>query len=148
MSGFQFSALRRGLQLFSVLGVMALSSPTAAIAQTPITAADQEFVNSLYSFLYEQNTLAYQVAADYIGAEANVWLAQGICMDFRRGLAPADGYDLLIASAQSQMHNVPPEAHEQVYYAVGLYGGSLMNLGAAYYCPEYQPQVEAVLRAL
>ncbi|MEL6492187.1 MAG: hypothetical protein AAFV85_13285 [Cyanobacteria bacterium J06634_6] len=145
MSGSRVSMWQRGIQLFSLLGVMALSAPTAATAQ--ITSTDQDFLNSLYSFLQSQDDLAYQTAG-YIGDETNVWLAQGMCMDFRRGLDPAEGYNLLMAAAQNQMHTVPQEMQAQASYSVGLYGGSLMNLGAAYYCPDYQPGVEAALRSL
>ena len=113
-----------------------------------MTQSDQDFLNNLYSFLESQNGLAYQVAAGHIGDEANVWLAQGICMELRRGMDPAEGYNTLVTSAQSQMQSVPTDVYDQASYAVGLYGGSLMNLGAAYYCPEYQPQVESALRSL
>lgn len=140
--------LRRGFQLCLSVGVLALSTPVAALAQVQIDAADRNFLNDLYVFLQGQDEMAYQVAAGFVGDETNVWLAKGICLDFDRGLSPADGYDMFVAAARSQMQNIPQQQYDQAAYSVDLYGGALMNLGAAYYCPQYQPQVEAALRSL
>lgn len=146
MKGFDLSALRRGAQLLALLGTFALGAPTAAMAQTE--TVDRAFLDSLYTFLQEEDNLAYQVAVNQVGDASNVWLAQGICIDFENGLAPADGYDIMVNSALSQLQGLSGQAYEQASYAVSLYGGAMMNLGAAYYCPQYQPAVEQALRSL
>ena len=145
MKGFDWSALRRGVQIFTLLGAFALAAPTAAVAQTE--SVDRAFLNSLYSFLQEQDNLAYQVAVSQVGDDSNVWLAQGICIDFQNGLSPADGYDMMVNAALSQLQGLSGPAYEQASYSVALYGGTMMNLGSAYYCPQYQPAVEQALRA-
>ena len=145
MKGFDLSAVKRGFQLFALLGTFALAAPTAAVAQTE--AVDRAFLDSLYSFLQGQDDLAYQVAVSQVGDASNVWLAQGICIDFENGLNPADGYDIMVNAALSQLQGLSGEAYEQASYSVALYGGTMMNLGAAYYCPQYQPAVEQALRA-
>ncbi|MEM9151007.1 MAG: DUF732 domain-containing protein [Cyanobacteria bacterium P01_F01_bin.3] len=145
MKGFDWSALRRGVQIFTLLGAFALAAPTAAVAQTE--SVDRAFLNSLYSFLQEQDNLAYQVAVSQVGDASNVWLAQGICIDFQNGLSPADGYDMMVNAALSQLQGLSGPAYEQASYSVALYGGTMMNLGSAYYCPQYQPAVEQALRA-
>mgnify|MGYP001793336959 CR=1 FL=1 len=144
----RFAGLKRGLGLCLSVGVLAFGGPTAALAQVQIDATDRNFLNDLYTFLQGQDEMSYQLAAGIIGDETNVWLAKGVCLDFDRGLSPADGYDLFVTAARSQMHTIPLEQQAQAAYSVDLYGGSLMNLGSAYYCPQYQPQVEAALRAL
>lgn len=145
MKGFDWSALRRDVQIFTLLGALALAAPTAAVAQTE--SVDRAFLNSLYSFLQEQDNLAYQVAVSQVGDASNVWLAQGICIDFQNGLSPADGYDMMVNAALSQLQGLSGPAYEQASYSVALYGGTMMNLGSAYYCPQYQPAVEQALRA-
>lgn len=146
MKGFGLSSLRRGVQLCVVLGTFVLAAPTAAIAQTE--AVDRAFLDGLYSFLQSQDDLAYQVAVSQVGDASNIWLAQGICIDFENGLSPADGYDLMVTAALSQLQGLSGPAYEQASYSVALYGGSMMNLGAAYYCPQYQPAVEQALLSL
>ena len=49
----------------------------------------------------------------------------------------------------SQMHYARQDiVTEEMAYAVGLYGGTVMNLGASHYCPEYQPDVQQALSSL
>lgn len=144
----RLAGLKRGFGLCLSVGMLTFSAPMAALAQVQIDANDRNFLNDLYNFLQGQDEMAYQVAAGFVGDETNVWLAKGVCLDFDRGLSPADGYELFVAAARSQMHTIPQDQQAQAAYSVDLYGGSLMNLGAAYYCPQYQPQVEAALRAL
>ena len=145
---FRLTGLRRGFQLCLSVGILALSAPTAALAQVQIDAADRNFLNDLYSFLQGQDAMAYQVAAGFVGDETNVWLAKGICLDFDRGLSPADGYALFVAAARSQMQNIPQQQYDQSAYSVDLYGGALMNLGAAYYFPKWRPPVYTALPSM
>ena len=145
MKGFGLSALRCGIQLAALLSAFSLVAPTAALAQTE--AVDRAFLDSLYGFLQGQDNLAY-IAAGQVGDASNVWLAQGICIDFENGLNPTDGYNIMIDTALSQLQGLSDEAYEEASYSMALYGGSMMNLGAAYYCPQYQPAVEQALRSL
>ncbi|MEL7331937.1 MAG: hypothetical protein AAFN12_06785 [Cyanobacteria bacterium J06560_2] len=145
MRNSKFAGLRNRFRLAAVLSVLALSVPTAVSAQTE--TVDRDFLNSFYTFLQGQDDFSYQLATGWMGDETNVWLAKGVCLDFDRGLSPAEGYDLFVSAARTQMQGLTQQEYDRAAYAVDLYGGALMNLGSAYYCPQYQPQVEAALRS-
>ncbi|MEO1634126.1 MAG: hypothetical protein AAFS04_03475 [Cyanobacteria bacterium J06631_9] len=138
--------VRRGFSLFALLGVAAVSVPTAAIAQ--YTSQDQQYLTDLYNFLQSQDELTYALAADEMGHEGNIWVAQSFCSEFENGVSPEDVYSIFTSAALSQLQAPSAQAYEEIAYSIGLYGGSVMNLGSAYYCPQYQPQVEQALRSL
>lgn len=139
---FNASKLLTGLKVLPLLGAMALSTPTAALAQT--NANDQNFLNDMYSFLHGQDDLAHELA-NWMGDEMNVYVAQSLCQEFASGRSAQSLYAEFNAGVISTMDAA---TYEQVDYATGLYIGSIMNLGSAYYCPEYQPQVVQALQSL
>ena len=138
--------IRRGFSLVALLGVAAVSMPTEAIAQ--YTSQDQQYLNDLYSFLQSQDELTYALAADEMGHEGYIWVAQSFCNEFENGVSPGDVYSIFTSAALSQVQAPNTQAYEEIAYSIGLYGGSVMNLRSANYCPAYQPQVEQTLRSL
>ncbi|MEL6263186.1 MAG: hypothetical protein AAFR12_19180 [Cyanobacteria bacterium J06626_6] len=145
-SALRVPALRNGLRAIALSGLVTLSAPTAAAAQ--MSTADQDYLNSLYSFLQAQDTTAYGLATNEMRDEGNIWIAQTFCQSFERGASPADVYSVYMSAVMDAIGPGSGEAYEQATYAIGLYSGSVMNLGSAYYCPQYQPQVEQALRSL
>lgn len=149
MSKFSTPSLR----LSALLGTAILSMPTAAFAQT--SPADSAYLNDLYGFLQSQDDLAYTMAAEHMGAEYNIWAAQTFCEAFTSGVSPENAFaayaDAAMSEAATQAAaygmDLSDEVGYEVGYIVGLYGASVMNLGAAHYCPQYQPQVEQLLRS-
>ncbi|MEL6137034.1 MAG: hypothetical protein AAFR42_06455 [Cyanobacteria bacterium J06628_6] len=121
-----------------------LATAPAALAQS----ADQNYISDLYNFLGSQDELAYVVAAEYIGADMNVYLAQSFCQAYREGVSPADAFSYFTTYAISEAANSGYALGDAEAYTLGLYAGSVMNLGAAYYCPEYSAQVEQALNAM
>jgi hypothetical protein len=137
----------KGLKLTALIGAIACLLPTAALAQT--TAADNAYLNDLYSFLESEDETTYTLATQGISPEDNVWAAQMFCEMLASGVSPADTYSAYTAATMSQISSYGGEyLTEDIAYAIGLYGGVVMNLGAAHYCPQYQPQVEQALRLL
>jgi len=137
MKGFKFSVL---------LGTVAMVLPTAAIAQT--TPNDQAYLNDLHSFLQSQDAITYAMATQAMTPEQNVWAAQMFCQTFASGVSPTDAYTTYTSAALSQASAYGESFTEEMAYAVGLYGGTVMNLGASHYCPEYQPDVQQALSSL
>ncbi|MEL6779920.1 MAG: hypothetical protein AAFO06_22005 [Cyanobacteria bacterium J06597_16] len=137
MKGFKFSAL---------LSAIAIALPTAAIAQT--APADQQYLDDLYGFLQSQDPMTYAMATQAMSAEQNVWAAQMFCQTFSAGVSPSDAYSAYTTTAISQASSYGEDFTEEMAYAVGLYGGAVMNLGSSHYCPQYQSQVEQALRSL
>ncbi len=88
------------------------------------------------------------MATQAMAPEDSVWAAQTFCQTFSSGVSPADAYSAYTHAAVNQASTYGEHFTEEVAYAIGLYGGTVMNLGAAHYCPQYQPQVEQVLRSL
>ncbi len=121
-----------------------LGSGSSAAAQS----IDQSFVNDLYSFLGSQDDVAYTVASQYLGADANVYLAQAFCQAFREGVSPGDAFSYFTTYAMSEAVNNGYPVGDNEAYVLGLYAGSVMNLGSAYYCPEYQGTVQQALNAM
>lgn len=145
MKGFKFSGL---------LGALAIAFPTAvsglfgasAIAQT--TPNDQAYLDDLHSFLQSQDAITYTMATQAMTPEQNVWAAQMFCQSFASGVSPTDAYTVYTSAALNQASAYGQSFTEEMAYAVGLYGGTVMNLGASYYCPEYQPEVAQALQSL
>ncbi|MEL6604507.1 MAG: DUF732 domain-containing protein [Cyanobacteria bacterium J06614_10] len=143
---FRKTALRNSVRAIALSSLIALSAPAAASAQT--SAADQEYLDSLYSFLQAQDNTAYGLAINEMRDEGNIWIAKTFCQSFERGASPADVYSVYMSAVMNAIGPGSGAAYEQATYALGLYSGSVMNLGSAYYCPQYQPQVEQALRSL
>lgn len=146
MKGFKFSALTSAL-----VGAVALSIP-AMMVTTPAadaqTASDDAYLDQLYSFLESEDSITYTMATQSMSGEANVWAAQMFCRTFEAGVSPADAFSVYTSSAISQASSQGVNVTEEMAYAVGLYGGAVMNLGSAHYCPQYQPAVEQALQSL
>ncbi len=136
----------KGFKLSALIGAIALTLPTAAMAQT--TAADSAYLNDLYSFLGTEDEITYSMATQAMAPEDNIWAAQMFCDTFASGVSPTDAYSAYTTAAISQASSYGEYFTEDVAYAIGLYGGAVMNLGSAHYCPQYQPQVEQALRSL
>ncbi len=141
-----YEIIMKGLKLSALLGAIACILPTAAIAQT--TPADSAYLNDLYQFLEGEDTVTYTMATQAMSPEDSVWAAQMFCQTFSSGVAPSEAYSIYTNAAVGQASTYGANFNEEVAYAVGLYGGAVMNLGATHYCPQYQPQVEQALRAL
>ena len=133
------------LALSALLGTAILSVPTAARAQS--ASDDSAYLNDLYSFLRSQDSLTYQIAAQELGGEYNVWAAQMFCQTLAAGVSPEQAFSAFSNAAMAEAANYG-SVPDEVNYAIGLYGGTVMNLGAAYYCPQYQLRVEQALRSL
>jgi hypothetical protein len=137
----------KGIKLAALIGAIACMIPTASLAQT--TATDSAYLNDLYSFLESEDETTYILATQGISPENNVWAAQMFCETFASGVSPADAYSTYTTATMSQISSYGGEyLTEDIAYAIGLYGGVVMNLGTAYYCPQYQPQVQQALRSL
>lgn len=144
MKGFKFSVL---------LSAVAIALPTAALAQPlPVRIAQNASANSayledLYGFLQGQDSTTYTMATQAMTPEQSVWAAQMFCETFSSGISPTEAYSIYTASAVTEATNYGADT-EEMLYAIGLYGGAVMNLGSAHYCPEYQAQVVQALQAL
>ncbi|KPQ35563.1 MAG: hypothetical protein HLUCCA11_09945 [Phormidesmis priestleyi Ana] len=134
------------LKLSALLGAFACVLPTAAMAQT--TSADNAYLTDLYSFLQRKDNTTYRMATQAMNPEDSVWAARMFCQTFSSGVSPADAYSVYTNAAVNEAATYGEYFTEEVAYAIGLYGEAVMNLGAAHYCPQYQPQVEQALRTL
>ena len=147
MNSFRLNSFKlNGSKLSALLGAVVCSLPTAAIAQT--NSADSAYLSDLYSFLESEDSITYTMATQSMTPEDSVWAAQMFCDTFASGVTPADAYEVYTAAAIGQGEAYGQSFTEEIAYAVGLYGGAVMNLGAAHYCPQYQPQVQQALNAL
>lgn len=63
-------------------------------------------------------------------------------------MSPAEAYSAYTTAAMNHASTYGEYFTEEAAYAICLYGRAVMNLGAAHYCPQYQPQVEQALRSL
>ncbi len=134
------------LKLSALIGAIACLLPTAALAQT--NAADNAYLNDLYRFLEREDAVTYKMATQAMSPEDSVWAARMFCQTFASGASPADVYSAYTDAAISEAATYGSYLTEDVAYSIGLYGGAVMNLGSAHYCPYYQPKVEQALRAL
>lgn len=147
MKGFTFSAL---------LGAIALSIPATALVATDAVAqfsvaqssSDSVYLNQLYSFLQSEDPITHAMATQAMSPEDSVWAAQMFCRTFAAGVSPADAFSVYTSSAISEATSQGVNMTEEMAYAVGLYGGAVMNLGSAHYCPQYQPAVEQALQSM
>ena len=145
MKGFQFSAVLGAI----ALSISTVATTTAANAQTAQPSpSDNAYLNQLYSFLESEDAITYAMATQSMTGEANVWAAQMFCRTFEAGVSPADAFSVYTSSAISQAAEQGVNITEEMAYAVGLYGGAVMNLGSAHYCPQYQADVEQALQSL
>ena len=136
----------KGFKLSALLGAITCALPTAAIAQT--TPTDSAYLDDLYSFLQSEDAMTYTMATQAMTPEDNVWAAQMFCQTFDSGVSPAEAYSVYSTAAIDEASTYGEYFTEEAAYAIGLYGGAVMSIGAAYYCPEYQTQVEQALRSL
>ncbi|MGC1305805.1 MAG: DUF732 domain-containing protein [Phormidesmis sp.] len=136
----------KGIKFSALLGATLLTMSTAATAQT--TNADDDYLSDLHSFLEGQDTVTYTMATSVISPEQNVWAAQMFCQSFSSGVSPADAFGIYTSAALGEANAQNAVVTEEMAYAVGLYGGAVMNLGAAHYCPQYQSQVQQALQTL
>jgi hypothetical protein len=126
-----------------------LASTALALGATPASAQSTHdyYLSDLYNFLAANDQFSYAVASE-IGHETNIMAAQELCVAYQEGLSPADAYSWITTSmvSEASRYNVAFSADQT--YALNLYVGAVMNLGAAYYCPDYQPSVEQALSSL
>jgi len=136
-------------KFLALFGAAAVLLPTvfstAAIAQT---TADNEYLSNLYSFLQGKDEVTYAMATSALTPAENVWAAQMFCQTFSAGVSPSDAFSIYTSSAVEQAAARGVGLTDEMAYAVGLYGGAVMNIGSAYYCPQYQSQVQQALQAL
>ena len=134
---------------FALVGAAAVALPTvmsgSAIAQS--SPSDSAYLEDLYSFLQGQDEITYQMATTAMSAEDNVWAAQMFCQSFEMGASPSEMF-AVYSSAAAEEANAHGGLTDEMAYAVGLYGGAVMNVGAAHYCPHHQAQVQQALQAL
>ncbi|MEL6259783.1 MAG: hypothetical protein AAFR12_01855 [Cyanobacteria bacterium J06626_6] len=135
----------KGLKFSALLGAIAFSLPLPALAQT---GEDDAYLAQLYGFLQSQDSVTHAMATESMSPEDSVWAAQMFCRTFDAGIEPADAFSVYTASAISQATSQGVDMTEEMAYAVGLYGGAVMNLGSMHYCPQHQPQVEQALESL
>lgn len=137
----------KGFRLGALLGAVVCSFPSAAIAQT--SATDNAYLNDLYSFLQSQDGFTYTMATQSMSAEENVWAAQTFCEAFATGVDPKVAYEAYTTGAISYGQSYyDEESVQELAYAIGLYGGAVMNLGSTHYCPQYNAQVQQALNSL
>ncbi|MEM6599240.1 MAG: hypothetical protein AAF635_13950 [Cyanobacteria bacterium P01_C01_bin.69] len=162
MKGFQFSALLGAIALsLPTVAISDTTFPAAALAQTSLeptalaqsaatqrSAVDNTYLSELYTFLASQDTITHAMATEAMSPEDSVWAAQMFCRTFEAGVSPEDAFSVYTSSAISQATSQGVELTEEMAYAVGLYGGAVMNIGAAHYCSEYQAEVEAALQSM
>lgn len=169
MKSFRFPALLNAITapLFtSMLGSIALSLPIATLP-TPAIAREGQFppttpqttqnraapspqtnaayLEQLYSFLRDRDASTYAMATQSMSADDSIWAAQMFCQTFESGVSPADAFSAYTTSAIEQATSLGANMTEELASAVGLYGGAVMTLGSAHYCPQYQPQVQQAL---
>ncbi|MEL6468743.1 MAG: hypothetical protein AAFQ74_03370 [Cyanobacteria bacterium J06623_4] len=135
----------KGLKFSAFITAVALLLPSAAIAQTD---EDDAYLSQLYGFLQSQDAVTHAMATESMSPEDSIWAAQMFCRTFDAGVAPADAFTVYTASAVSQATSQGVDMTEEMAYAVGLYGGAVMNVGSMHYCPQHQPQVEQALQSL
>jgi hypothetical protein len=129
---------------FAGLGLVASTALVLGAAPAKAQSTHDYYLGDLYDFLAANDQFAYTVAME-IGHETNVMAAQELCIAYSEGLSPTDAYSWITTSIVSEATRYDVAFTNQQTYALNLYVGSVMNLGAAYYCPEYQPSVERAL---
>ena len=132
--------------LGALISAVVCSFPAVAIAQTNPT--DSAYLSDLHSFLQSEDRTTYRMATQSMTPADSIWAAKMFCETFASGVSPADAYAVYTSAAIGQGETYGDQFTDELAYAVGLYGGAVMNLGAAHYCPQYQPQVQQALRAL
>ena len=136
----------KGLKLSALISAIALSLPTVALAQT--TPADRDYINDLFNFLENEDAITYELATQAMSPEDSVWAAQMFCETFSAGVSPAAAFSVYTSAAIGEASNQGASITDEMAYAVGLYGGAVMNIGSTHYCPQYQTQVEQALRSI
>ncbi|MEL7225364.1 MAG: hypothetical protein AAF810_11200 [Cyanobacteria bacterium P01_D01_bin.36] len=150
MKGFKLSALFSTLILSgsTLLSASLLTHTAPAIAQDAgISPADSEYLTQLYSFLESRDPITHAMATQSMSEEDSIWAAQMFCRTFESGISPTDAFSAYTSSALEQAAARGATMTEEMAFAVGLYGGAVMNIGSAHYCPQYQPEVEQAFQA-
>lgn len=138
--------IMKRLKITALVGAIACLLPTVALAQS--NNADSAYINDLFSFLKREDAMTYNMASKAMSPEDSVWAARMFCQAFSSGASPANVYSAYTEAAIGEAATYGEAFNEEVAYSIGLYGGAVMNLGSAHYCPQYQPQVEQALRSL
>lgn len=147
MKGFKLATLLSTVLLGSGTALL-LSHPAPAAAQNNSTAAtDSAYLTELYSFLESRDAITHAMATQSMSAEDSVWAAQMFCRTFESGISPTDAFTAYTSSAMNQAIERGANLTDEMAFAVGLYGGAVMNVGSAFYCPQHQPQVEQAFQA-
>ena len=158
MKGFKLSTLLSAILLGSsaVLSLLP-ATPAAAQGSAPqcdaqsdnsTTATDSAYLTQLYSFLESRDPVTHAMATQSMSEEDSIWAAQMFCRTFESGVSPTDAFTAYTSSAMEQAVSRGATLTDEMAFAVGLYGGAVMNVGAAHYCPQYQPQVEQAFQAM
>ena len=135
--------------ILALLGAAAILLPTAlSSAASAQSSNDNDYLNNLYSFLQGQDEMTYAMATSAMTPDESVWAAQMFCQTFSAGVSPSDAFAVYTSAAVQQAEDQGLALTDEMAYAVGLYGGAVMNVGSAHYCPQYQPQVQQALQAL
>lgn len=138
------------IKTIAVMSVIALSFPAVAMAIPTSTrlaqasTTDQNFLKDLYSFLHSQDAIAYHLATEADVQEnliPNIAFAQAICFDIANGIEAEENYNLVMSDISTMASGMDQLAREEILYSASLYFGTVMNLGSAYYCPEYQAEI-------
>ena len=91
--------------------------------------------------------MTYVMATESMTERDSIQAAHMFCNTFESGVDPADAFSAYTSTAIRRATAMGADLTEEMAYAVGLYGGAVMNLGTVYYCPEYQSQVEQALQS-
>jgi len=144
---FGSSRWLKKVKAIAMMSAVALSVPTAAIAQT---STDQSFEGDLYNFLQSENAIAHYMATNLeqqIGL-SHAEIAQGLCYAMEGGESVQKLHADFLTGFQMQADNISAADYEELRYSAELYFGTVINLGAAYYCPSYHEGVIQALSAL
>lgn len=143
-------------KLFASIGTAAAALPlllsTAALANLPqetlaqSSPIDGQYLDSLYSFLESSDDLAHEMAITEFSPADHISTAQAFCQVFEMGTTPTEAITAYFYGVIEEAEKQGLSDSEEVGYAAGLYGGAVMNIGSAYYCPEFQNQVKQALR--
>ena len=146
MKGFKLSALLSTV-LLGGSAIFSLAYTTPAIAQSS-DSTDNAFLTQLYDLLESKDAVTHAMATQSMSAEDSIWAAQMFCRTFESGVSPSDAFTAYTSSAMNQAAARGANMTEEMAFAVGLYGGAVMNVGSAHYCPQYHSQVEQAFQAL
>ncbi len=125
--------------------IAAVGVPTAALAQTPVTT-NEVFLDELYTATAEYDELAHAFAME-IG-EDNIEIAGLVCTMFDEGAPALDGFSSVFDGINGGLYEGGAEdvfTADQIDNASFVYAVALVSFGTEAYCPQYTPDVLAVL---